>query len=68
MEKTRAEQIKRLFARENFQALICRAPQHLVMLTGYQSILGNSFCLVSLALLATGIVSVITAALIWRKR
>lgn len=48
MNKTRAEHIKALFAREGFHAFVCRAPQHIVMLTGYQPILGNSFCLVSL--------------------
>ncbi len=31
-----------------FHALICRMPEHVLMLTGYQPILGNSFCLVTL--------------------
>ena len=48
MESTRIKQIKALFAREGFHALVCRTPQHIVMFTGYQPILGNSFCLVSL--------------------
>ncbi len=48
MEKTRAEQMKEMFARKGLHALVCRTPQHLVMLTGYQPILGNSFCIVSL--------------------
>jgi Xaa-Pro aminopeptidase len=47
MEKTRIEHIKALLTHYGFQALVCRAPQHVVMLTGYQPILGNSFCLVS---------------------
>ncbi|HZU76330.1 MAG TPA: Xaa-Pro peptidase family protein [Dehalococcoidia bacterium] len=34
--------------REGFTALLCRLPQHVVMLTGYQPVLGNSFCLVTL--------------------
>ncbi len=45
---TRLEHIKALFAREGYHALLCRIPQHVLMLTGYQPILGNSFCLVSL--------------------
>ena len=32
----------------DFHAIICRLPQNVVMLTGYQPILGNSFCIVSL--------------------
>ncbi|HEU5226833.1 MAG TPA: Xaa-Pro peptidase family protein [Ktedonobacteraceae bacterium] len=48
MNPIRIAQIKKLFARESYQALICRTPQHVLMFTGYQPILGNSFCLVSL--------------------
>ena len=32
----------------DFHAIICRLPQNVLMLTGYQPILGNSFCIVSL--------------------
>jgi Xaa-Pro aminopeptidase len=50
MDKTRAQHIVEMFKQRgaDFHALICRLPQHVVMLTGYQPILGNSFCIVSL--------------------
>jgi len=50
MNKKRAEHIKELFAHRgtDYHALICRTPQSVLMFTGYQPILGNSFCLVSL--------------------
>lgn len=50
MDKTRARRIVEMFKQRgaDFHALICRLPQHVVMLTGYQPILGNSFCIVSL--------------------
>lgn len=48
MNKIRLEQLKTLMARDGYQALLCRIPQHVLMFTGYQPILGNSFCLVSL--------------------
>ncbi|MFL5629493.1 MAG: M24 family metallopeptidase, partial [Ktedonobacteraceae bacterium] len=48
MNTQRLEYIKALFTREGYHALLCRIPQHVLMLTGYQPILGNSFCLVSL--------------------
>ena len=50
MHPTRLRRIKELFAEqgEDYRAIICRLPQHILMLTGYQPILGNSFCLVSL--------------------
>ncbi len=32
-----------------FHALICRLPEHVLMLTGYQPILGNSFCLLTIS-------------------
>ncbi len=50
MHPTRLQRIKELFAEqgEDYRAIICRLPQNVLMLTGYQPILGNSFCLVSL--------------------
>ncbi|MBA2391382.1 MAG: aminopeptidase P family protein [Ktedonobacteraceae bacterium] len=48
MKTQRAEQIKELFKREGYHALVCRTPQHVVMLTGYQPLLGDSFCIISL--------------------
>lgn len=50
MDAQRAEHIKELFAQRgaDYHALVCRTPQNVVMLTGYQPILGNSFCIVSL--------------------
>ncbi|HJT59568.1 MAG TPA: Xaa-Pro peptidase family protein [Ktedonobacteraceae bacterium] len=49
MNNTRKQRIVEMFAKrgENFHALICRLPQSVVMLTGYQPILGNTFCLVT---------------------
>lgn len=50
MNKTRAERIVEMFTQRgaDFHAIICRLPQNVLMLTGYQPILGNSFCIVSL--------------------
>jgi Xaa-Pro dipeptidase len=50
MINPRADRIKDMFLRRgaDFHAIICRLPQNVVMLTGYQPILGNSFCVVSL--------------------
>lgn len=50
MNQTRADRIVEMFTKrgEDFHALFCRAPQNVLMLTGYQPILGNSFCLVTL--------------------
>jgi Xaa-Pro aminopeptidase len=50
MNTTRAERIKEMFTRRgaDYHAIICRLPENVVMLTGYQPILGNSFCVVSL--------------------
>ena len=48
MNSQRLEHIKALFAREGYHALLCRIPQHVLLFTGYQPILGSSFCLVSL--------------------
>ena len=49
MDTTRQQRIVEMFTRrgEDFHALICRLPQNVVMLTGYQPILGNTFCLVT---------------------
>jgi len=48
---TRLQRIKELLAEqgEDYRAIICRLPENVLMLTGYQPILGNSFCLVSLS-------------------
>lgn len=48
MNTLRLEHSKELFAREGYSALLCRIPQHVLLFTGYQPILGSSFCLVSL--------------------
>lgn len=50
MNTTRAGRIVEMFRQRgaDFHALVCRLPQNVVMLTGYQPILGNSFCLVTL--------------------
>lgn len=50
MNNTRAERIKEMFKQRgaDYHAIICRLPENVVMLTGYQPILGNSFCVVSL--------------------
>ena len=47
-DSQRAQWIADTMRREGFSALICRLPQSLVMLTGYQPVLGASFCLVTL--------------------
>jgi Xaa-Pro aminopeptidase len=46
---TRLQRLKELLAEqgEDYRAIICRLPENLLMFTGYQPILGNSFCLVS---------------------
>ncbi len=51
MNTTRTQRIIELFTQRgaDFHALICRLPQNVTMLTGYAPILGNSFCIVSLA-------------------
>lgn len=49
MNSERVRWIADVMAREGYNALICRLPQNVVMLTGYQPILGNSFCLVTAA-------------------
>ena len=50
MNNMRTALIRDMFRQrgEDFHAIICRLPQNVVMLTGYQPILGNSFCIVSL--------------------
>ncbi len=50
MNTERAKRLAEMFIKrgEDFHAIICQLPQNLVMLTGYQPILGNSFCVVSL--------------------
>ncbi|HLH62436.1 MAG TPA: Xaa-Pro peptidase family protein [Ktedonobacteraceae bacterium] len=49
MDSARKQRIIEMFLNrgEDFHALICRLPQNVVMLTGYQPILGNTFCLVT---------------------
>ncbi|HVA23926.1 MAG TPA: Xaa-Pro peptidase family protein [Chloroflexota bacterium] len=48
MDQSRSARLVELFRRDGCDAVICRAPQHVLMLTGYLPILGNSFCMVSL--------------------
>lgn len=48
MNTQRLQHIQALFAQEGYSALLCRIPQHVLLFTGYQPILGSSFCLVSL--------------------
>ncbi|HLX40595.1 MAG TPA: Xaa-Pro peptidase family protein [Ktedonobacteraceae bacterium] len=50
MNNTRLARLADMFTSrgEDYHAIICQLPQNLVMLTGYQPILGNSFCIVSL--------------------
>lgn len=50
MDTLRARRIVEMFKQRgaDFHALVCRTPQNVVMLTGYQPILGNSFCIVTL--------------------
>ena len=43
MNTQRAEHVQKLLKREGYHALVCRTPQNMVMLTGYQPLLGNSF-------------------------
>lgn len=44
----RIEQAAERMRSEGFAALIVRQPEHVLMLSGYQPILGNSFCVLSL--------------------
>lgn len=48
MDTARHQRIAEVMRREECDGVICRMPQNVVMLTGYQPILGNSFCIVSL--------------------
>jgi len=48
MESERAARIVDVLSREGYRAVVCRLPEHVVMLTGYQPVLGNSFCVASL--------------------
>ena len=48
MDSQRNQMIADAMRREGYDALVCRLPQHVVMLTGYQPILGNSFCVLTL--------------------
>src|SRR5579859_2985705 len=50
MDTMRTQRIVEMFLQRgaDFHAIICRLPQNVVMLTGYQPVLGNSFCIVSL--------------------
>src|SRR5579864_1196535 len=49
MDTTRAKLIVEMFKQRgaDFHALVCRMPENVLMLTGYQPILGNSFCIVT---------------------
>ena len=50
MDTTRTQRIVEMFKQRgaDFHAIVCRLPQNVVMMTGYQPILGNSFCIVTL--------------------
>jgi Xaa-Pro dipeptidase len=48
MDVERALHIAEMMDHEGYAALICRLPQNMVLLTGYQPILGNSFCVATL--------------------
>jgi Xaa-Pro aminopeptidase len=47
MNATRAAQLTDLMQRNGYQALVCWIPQHVLMLSGYAPLLGNTFCIVS---------------------
>jgi Xaa-Pro aminopeptidase len=49
MDTKRTQHIVEMFKQRgaDFHAIVCRLPQNVVMLTGYQPILGNSFCIVT---------------------
>lgn len=50
MDTMRTRRIVEMFKQRgaDFHAIVCRLPQNVVMLTSYQPILGNSFCIVTL--------------------
>ena len=45
MDTQRIESLAEMMEREGYSALLCRLPQYVVLLTGYQPILGNTFCI-----------------------
>jgi Xaa-Pro dipeptidase len=47
MDDERAQWTADLLRRRGYDALICRLPEHVVMLTGFQPILGTTFCLLT---------------------
>ncbi len=49
MDARRAAHLTDLMQRNGLQGLVCRIPEHVLMLTGYAPILGNTFCIVSLS-------------------
>lgn len=55
MRDERIERVAEAMRRAGYDALICRLPEHVVMLTGYQPILGNTFCVVSRAGSGSGV-------------
>ncbi len=48
MDRERVDRVAEALRRAGCAALVCRLPESVVMLTGYQPILGNSFCVASL--------------------
>jgi len=48
MDEQRNEMIADAMRSAGYDALVCRLPQHVVMLTGYQPVLGNTFCVLTL--------------------
>ncbi len=48
MDEQRNQMIADAMRGEGYDALVCRLPQHVVMLTGYQPVLGNTFCVLTL--------------------
>ena len=49
MHVERREQVAAALRHEGFDGLICRLPREVLLLTGYLPVLGNTFCVVSLA-------------------
>ncbi len=47
MDAERAARVDEMLRQSGLRAVICRLPQHVLMLTGYFPLLGNSFCVVS---------------------
>ncbi|ACZ43026.1 peptidase M24 [Thermobaculum terrenum ATCC BAA-798] len=48
MDSERLARAVDLMTRLRYDALLCRVPEHVFMLTGYLPVMGNSFCLVRL--------------------